>query len=82
MKCIYCRQECKEPGYGEEMNHEYCIDLSNGVETVVYIHDKCLPKILGQWVRNKVHPVLYGVPYDCISKVTCDTIPSSTNRLG
>lgn len=75
MKCIYCKQPCKESGDGDEANHEYDIELSNGIESIVYIHDRCLPKILGQWVRDKIHPVLYGAPYDTTPRVTCDTIP-------
>lgn len=70
MKCIYCKQPCKDDAYGNNADYEeYDIEI-NGIETTVHIHDQCLPKILGEWVRNKVHPVLYGAPYDCTPKVT------------
>jgi hypothetical protein len=74
MKCIYCGQPCNDDMYGRNANYEeYDIEVS-GLETTVHIHDKCLPKILSEWIRNKIHPVIYGAPYDCAPKVTCDTV--------
>lgn len=64
MKCAYCGQQCSDRGYGNNDYKEYNVEMNNGLELVIRIHNKCLPKILGEWTRNKVHPVLYSAPYD------------------
>lgn len=74
MKCAYCGQPCNDRGYGNNDYKEYDAEINNGMELVIRIHNKCLPKILGQWVRDKIHPVLYGAPYDCAPKVTCGSV--------
>ena len=74
MKCAYCKQPCEDDAYGNNADYEeYDIDI-NGIEATVHIHDQCLPKILSNWIRDKVHPVLYGTPCDHTPRVTCDTV--------
>lgn len=77
MKCAYCGQPCNDRGYGNNNYEEYDVEMVNGMEITVRIHDKCLPKILGEWTTCKVYSPQYGpqygIQYGYVPSVTCDT---------
>ena len=79
MKCAYCGQPCNDRGYGNNDYKEYDVEMNNGMELVIRIHSKCLPKVLGQWIGDKLHPILYSAPtirWNYEPSVTCDTVLS------
>ena len=64
MKCAYCGQPCKVDLYGNGDDYdEYDVEMVNGMEITIRIHNKCLPKILGEWTMNRVHSPQYGPQY-------------------
>ena len=84
MKCAYCGQPCRVDLYGNpdyEDYKEYEVEMVNGMEIIVRIHDKCLPKILGEWTMCKVHSPQYGphygsqygIQYSYVPSVTCES---------
>lgn len=78
MKCAYCGQPCNDGGYGNNNYEEYNVEMANGMEVTIRIHDKCLPKILGEWTMNKVYSPQYGpqsgrIQYSYEPSVTCGT---------
>ena len=77
MKCAYCGQQCNDRGYNNDYK-EYNVEMINGMEVTIRIHDKCLPKVLGEWTISRVHSPQYGpqfgrVQYSYEPSVTCDT---------
>ena len=53
MRCAYCQQPCKVDAYHNDDYEEYDVSI-NGTDITVYIHNECLPKILGQWISDKI----------------------------
>lgn len=79
MKCAYCGQPCKDDAYGNNDYEEYDVEMINGMEVTIYVHDKCLPRILGEWTMCKVHSPQYGSPrygiqYGYVPSVTCESV--------
>ena len=62
MRCAYCGQPCKVDAYGSDYE-EYDVEMINGMEITIHVHNKCLPKILGEWTMNRVHSPQYGPQY-------------------
>ena len=73
MRCAYCGQPCKPDLYGNDDYEERDAEMPNGMDITLYIHDKCLPKILGEWTMNRVHSPQYGPQYNYVPRITCDT---------
>ncbi len=63
MRCAYCGQPCKVDAYDNSDYEEYNVELVNGMDIIIYVHNKCLPKVLGEWTMNRVYSPQYGPQY-------------------
>ena len=71
MKCAYCKQTIPEIRDANEEPKErtYIVEI-NGVECEIWVHDKCLPKILSEYFSRP--PVMYN---------TADAIPLNDLKI-
>ena len=57
MKCAYCGKPCGGIP-GNEDYSKYDAEINN-MDVTVTIHNKCLLKVMGEWIMNRLQPSTY-----------------------